>query len=269
MDKQGKKWWGALLAMAALCAGGARAQVAVDSAPQAAASKPTAFEVVSVRKSKAEYPGGYGYTRDGIDLKGFPVAVVISMAYQFNDYDRLLGLAGWCFGERYDIEAKVPDADVAVWNKLDSRAKGLALQGLLAERFKLKAHRETRDGKIYELVVAKDGPKFKPAPVDVVDPDAPPSHIGVTVGGAETLDELARVLPNLGISRPVVNNTGLAGEFILPLRLMPDSNSLPSEPRSDSSIIDALQEQLGLSLKPSNGPVEMLVIDHVERPAEN
>jgi uncharacterized protein (TIGR03435 family) len=262
---------GKILVVGFVCAGMAMGQTAVPpTAVPTVAAKPISFEVASIRMSKAEYPSGYGYTRDGIDLKGFPPVFLISMGYQFNDFDRLAGLPGWCFSERYDIQAKVADADVAAWGKLDPGAKALALEALLADRFKLKVHRENKEGKVYELVVAKDGPKFKAAQPSAVDADAPPQQLHATVGGHETLDALARMLPNLGISRPVVNKTGLAGEYSLPLRLAPEADAAQTDPgHSDSSIIYALQEQLGLDLKLTDGQVEMLVIDHIERPSEN
>jgi uncharacterized protein (TIGR03435 family) len=262
----------ALTLVAALTIQPTFAQTPAAPTPQAAsAAKPILFEVVSIRMSKSQVPGGYGFTADGFDVEAWPPFMLLSLAYQFRDLDRLPGLQPWCITDRYDVRAKVADADVAAWQKLDSTAKSLALQALLEDRFHLKAHRETKEGRIYELVVAKGGPKLKESKPVVVDPNAPPVRAQVSVGfHAESMDQFASSLPNLGISRPVVNKTGLTGLYDFNLKAAPEADSSgPAPGNSDSATIYALQEQLGLDLKPATGPVETLVIDHIERPSEN
>jgi uncharacterized protein (TIGR03435 family) len=173
------------------------------------------------------------------------------------------------FRSGYDVRAKVADADVPAWGRLSNGSKQMALQALLAERFHLVARRVMKEGKVYELVVAKGGPKFKGSLPPETDPSAPPSQMGAQfLGHNTTMGQFASSLSNLGVSRPAVDKTGLTGMYEFRFRL--DPNSSPQDPGpSDSSIIDALREQLGLDLKPSTGPVESLVIDHIERPAEN
>jgi uncharacterized protein (TIGR03435 family) len=100
------------------------------------------------------------------------------------------GLPSWCISDEFDIQAKVDDADVDKWNKLDFHTKNLALQALLASRFNLKAHRETKQGHIYELVIGKGGPKFKAADPKYI----PPSGIRASVGKLTmTMDKGSRI----------------------------------------------------------------------------
>jgi uncharacterized protein (TIGR03435 family) len=242
---------------------------AAPAAQTASAAKPILFEVVSVRISNGD-SGGYGFTADGIDAREMMPAQLIGMAYQFRDLNRIPGLQPWCVTDRYDVRAKVAEQDVAAWQRLDTTAKSLALQSLLEDRFHLRAHRGTKEGRIYELVIAKNGPKFKPATPVATDPDAPPQPMrGGFVGQSESMDSFAARLPAY-VSRPVVNETGLAGNYEFRLKLLPEENSPQATPgSSDSAVIYALQEQLGLDLKSATGPVETLVIDHIEKPTEN
>jgi uncharacterized protein (TIGR03435 family) len=176
------------------------------------------------------------------------------------------GLPRWCFFDKFDIQAKVDEADVDKWNKLDKQSKSLALQALLASRFNLKAHFETKQGHIYELVVAKGGPKFKAAdPKDIIS-----SGIMASVGRSMTLDNFAILLTGIGVSRPIVNKTGLTGLFNLSFRPMPDDDSSdPTAPITEDLILRDIREQLGLDLKPAEGPVSFLVVDHIEQPTAN
>ena len=195
-----------------------------------------------------------------------------SLAYQFRDLDQVHGVEPWCVTDRYDIRAKVADANVAAWQKLNPAAKGLALRALLEDRFHLKAHRSSKEAPIYELVVAKGGSKLKEAKPVVVDPDAPPVRVHVSVGfSAESMDQFALTLPNLGVSRPVVNSSPdsqVSYDFGLKKETATDASG-PSPGNSDPEVIEALKRTLGLDLKPATGPVETLVIDHIERPSEN
>jgi uncharacterized protein (TIGR03435 family) len=179
------------------------APVSQNSTTQASTEAPVTFDVISIRKSKAEYPTGDGFTADGFTVRGYRVIWLIASAYGFSDYDRMPGLPRWCFFDKFDIQAKVDEADVDKWNKRDKQSKSLALQALLASRFNLKAHFETKQGHIYELVVAKGGPKFKAAdPKDII-----PSGIMASVGRSMTLDNFAILLTGIGVSRPIVNSS--------------------------------------------------------------
>jgi uncharacterized protein (TIGR03435 family) len=153
---------------------------------------------------------------------------------------------------------------------------------LLADRFKLAMHTDTRDLPIYALVIAKSdgrpGPRLKPSICVSGNNNAPApgggppcgnsGGPGAIVSGGNTMDGLANRLgrvPDLG--RPVVNRTGLNGKFDYEIQFTPDQAGLAAP--DAISIFTALQEQLGLKLQPQRGPVEIFVIDHVEMPSEN
>ena len=224
------------------------------------------FEVISIKKSGSEFPSGQTFTDDGFSVQGFPAFFLISLAYDFKDFDRLRGLSRWCFSEKYDIQAKVATPDISTWKMLSSSMKARALQILLADRFGLRLHEEYREGSVYELVIAKTGLKAKRA----IQQDSAPiekASVQITMNRSLTMDQLASALPNLGVSRPVVNKTGLQGHYDCSLRVVDDDSSLlrPSDP----SIRDELRDQLGLDLRPATDQVKMMVIDHIERPSGN
>ena len=202
---------------------------------------------------------------------------------------QVAGGPGWINTDGYDIEAK-PESEASrpqIW---------LMLQSLLAGRFKLQMHRETRQLPVYELAAAK-GSFNPPAPegncADIQPgPPLPPGTFpcgrvginstpaGLQMSGAKApMAEFIRMLAMV-LARPVINRTGFTGDLDVHLSFTPDESTqgLPGArpgAMSDTSdptkpnIFSALQEQLGLKLTSSKGPVEVLVIDHVERPTAN
>ena len=256
--------------------------------------KVPAFEVVSVKPNKSDSgmirvmskPDGYSATN--ISLK-----MLVQGAYGIRE-DLISGAPSWADSARFDIDAKVAGSDVDALKKLSPEQRRLVLQPLLADRFKLKVHTETKQLPVYELVLAKGGSKLKEAnPGDtyakgIKGPD------GVGRGGmmrvgrgqltaqAVPMTSLANLLSQQ-LHRTVIDKTGLTGKYDLELNWTPDQGSDPmfkgtdgSPQRADAapdtsgpSIFTALQEQLGLKLQSAKGPVETLVIDHVEMPSEN
>lgn len=146
------------------------------------------------------------------------------------------------------------------------------LQALLADRFKLKAHREDREMQVYALVAGKNGPKLKPSA-----PDANPMGRMQVEGrnyhatrAKATMDDVVQAIVNSFLDRPVVDQTGLTGTYVLDLTYAPDLQKNRAEPDpSDISIFTAVQEQLGLRLEPQKASIEVLVIDAVEKPSAN
>jgi bla regulator protein BlaR1 len=140
------------------------------------------------------------------------------------------------------------------------------IRALLIDRFKLTAHRETKTLPVYELIVAKGGIKFHPT-----GPDIPPgSHMRGTgrTGFNATgyfMDGLANYLEDR-VERNIIDKTNLPGRYDFSLKWAYDN---PADPDSGPSLFTALEEQLGLKLQPAKGPVEILVVDHVEMPSEN
>jgi uncharacterized protein (TIGR03435 family) len=185
----------------------------------------------------------------------------LKWAYGVKDY-QILG-PQWLASEKYDVVAKT---DRPATN-LQLR---LMLQALLAERFQMTLHRETRELPMYALVAAKNGPRLQEAK------GGPSNKGGITIdnGGIvyknTSMPELADRLsaPIFGVSRPVFDKTGLTGSFDFTVKLGESTAELKGSLRSiaeDPSIMmDALQ-QIGLRLEPQKGPVEILVIDRAEK----
>ena len=184
----------------------------------------------------------------------------MSIAYGIPE-DRISGGESWTESQPYDISARLP----ANATKTDVPAM---LQALLAERSKLVVHHEPRASSAYDLVIANNGPKLKRASED----GAGSNYIlkGRIVGPQLSMEALAVTLSRQ-TGRPVVDRTSLPGLFDVQLTwapddAQPDKPSLPNGP----SIYTALQEQLGLQLRPAKELVDYLVIDHANRtPEEN
>ena len=260
----------------------------------AADVKVPVFDVVSVKPNKSDNgrmrimfnPDGYSATN--VSLKQ-----LIQMAYGIRQ-DLISGGPGWVESAGYDFDAKVAGPDVDALKKLSPEQRRSMLQPALADRFKLKVHTETKQLPVYELVVAKGGSKLKEAsPGDtyangIKGPDGT-SRAGMMRFGPGQLTAQAVPMTSLAnmlsqqLQRTVLDKTGLTGKYDLELSWTPDQGSDPmfkgpegSPQRGDGapdssgpSIFTALQEQLGLKLQSAKGPVETLVIDHVEMPSEN
>jgi uncharacterized protein (TIGR03435 family) len=202
---------------------------------------------------------------------------MIAWAYQVGDF-QISKTPGWMDSVRYDIEAKAP----AGVDQSPPQLR-LMLRTLLADRFKLTFHRESRDADTYVLTVAKGGSKLrrsKDAPC-IPSPDArcggttmAPGIIRTTNG---TLPLLAVALSSM-VGGPVFDETGLTGAFDFQLEWTPDF-ALPTTPGeapvrpafdpSQPALGSALQEQLGLKLETRKGKIEMLIIDRAEKPSVN
>jgi uncharacterized protein (TIGR03435 family) len=240
------------------------------------------FDVVSVRENKGDsHMMRWMYTPDGINITNLSVKNLVASAYNIRQY-LISGGPSWVDSTAFDVQAKVADADVALFKKLPPTQRGLMLRKLLIERFHLAAHIETKTLPVYDLVVASGGPKFKAAAPDPplssdADPSDKPKPRGmITMGrGMTKMDDvpITALTNQLGyaLDRPVIDKTGLTGKYDLSLKWRPD-NQPPSDKGSDDELpglFTALQEQLGLKLEPSKGPVDTLIIDHVEMPTEN
>jgi uncharacterized protein (TIGR03435 family) len=254
-------------------------------------AKPIHFEVASIHRNTTNTSGGYGPTADGYDQKNMAPIVYIGFAYGVREYQRIQGLPDWCkWGiEPYDINAKVADADVAEWQKHGITEFPAALQALLQDRFKLKAHFENRETPAYALVVAKDGPKFKAATPGDTYPDGlhtgsgkpalglnqkwePGSDHGRLIGQAAAITQLAQLMSSLMnpiLGRQVIDKTGLAGQYDFSMPVYTEWTGNHQTDESAPSIFTTLEESLGLKLEPTKTQVEFLIIDHIERPSEN
>ena len=186
---------------------------------------------------------------------------LIRSAYDIQSF-QLEGGPAWLDSDAYDIAATTGDsADIS-----HDQYRAL-LKAMLADRFHLKVHWETREGTVYALILAKSGAKLTESP----DPSKQPGlntnrqhHQGRMTANNAPVSYLSSNLGNQ-LGRPVVDKTGLQGKYDWTLVWDPD----PSEDSTMPTLFTAVQEQLGLKLDPQKGPVETLVIDSVDRPSEN
>lgn len=274
-----------------------------QSPAPAAASRPS-FEVISIKPNKGNSEGvmirmapGGRFEAHNITLK-----FLVEEAYHVKD-NQVSGAPGWFDSEHFDIEAKPEDSFAGNEQKLDQEARRtqmmLMLQGMLEERFKLAIHHESKDLPVYALLVAKNGPKLHEsapsaaadtAPPGPLKPDGPQPRHSIRMMGrgdltinSTNLDTFAEVLSRQ-LGRLVVNKTGLKGEYDFTLKWTPDDSerggfggppggpdghAAPPPDAGGPSLFAALQEQLGLRIESQKGPVDTIVIDHVEKPSEN
>jgi uncharacterized protein (TIGR03435 family) len=247
-----------------------RAQTTPPAA-SATALSPPAFEAVSVKTSASNCDGNSVRT----SLGRFSAHCNTLLNLLFNAFPGfkpnvpIPGLPGWATSERFDFEAKADDATIAALDKLSGEERWkqtqLMLQTALADRFKLRAHIETREGPIYELVVAKGGCKLKNAPADEHSRGYSWGRSMIQIRTGPISSFVLALSDNL--SRTVIDKTGLTGNFDIDLKWTPDDQQ--GTPDAGPTLFTALEEQLGLKLVPAKGSVDTFVVDHVERPTEN
>lgn len=204
------------------------------------------------------------FTTVNVDLKA-----IIQWAWDLPE-SRIVGGPSWLGSARWDIEAKADNALDAQKNYNATAAreqKRRMVQTLLAERFHIAVHKETRKLPIYELVVVKGGARFLGTKADGNKSDRWNGRIELQ-GGDNTVAVLAEQLAEV-LGRVVVDKTGITGRYKIALAWTPDDRAGPASADSGPSIFTALEEQLGLKLESAKGPVEVLVIDHVEMPSAN
>jgi uncharacterized protein (TIGR03435 family) len=222
------------------------------------------FEVASIRPSQNRSASSNVDSAPGGRLTATNVTVreLIRLAYNVKDY-QIEKAPGWVESDPYDIVAKSASSQKTSLD--EERTK---VSQLLADRFQLKIHRETKQMQVYLLVVAKSGPKL------TLHTDGSRSKTrkgcGHLAGTRLTMDTIATVLSRQ-FEQEVLNRTDLPGKYDFQLDWTPDSGSCPGADGASAlpSIFTAIQQQLGLKLESGKGPVELLVIDHVERPSEN
>ena len=223
------------------------------------------FEVVSIKPHPEPIAFSSNMTR-GASYRGVAIKLLdlIEDAYNLQP-DQVSGGPGWVKTEHFDIDAQAPgDGALSM-----ERARPM-LQTMLADRFKLKVRHEAREVAAYDLVAAKGGPKLK----ENRDPAVRPGLVTSAAPGAMHLQAgrvtMARLAMQLafGAGRPVVDRTGLTGEYQFTLDYAPD-NSPAAIDGSAATLFTALQEQLGLRLEPSRTTQEMLIIESAEKPSPN
>ncbi|HEV1287837.1 MAG TPA: TIGR03435 family protein [Bryobacteraceae bacterium] len=226
---------------------------------------PQAFEVASIKpappdgteRGVTQKPGGR------LSTSNATVRQLVYLAYQVMPV-QVSGGPDWVGSAGFDIEAKPAGSSP------DRKQFRQMIQTLLADRFQLKFHMETKQLPIYELVVVKRGAKLTEDKSESLEVGMRNLR-GELQGDKATMPMLAGSLTRV-LQRQVVDQTGLKGAYSFRLRFLPDQVRRDDREAPDSdgaSIFTALQEQLGLSLKASRGPVEVLVIDSAEKPSAN
>jgi len=261
---------------------GQAAATAASSQQQDAPPILPQFGVVSVKLAKPSNEGGMQFLPDGVHITGMVLQSLLQVSQQQFDNGQIVGLPSWANTTRFAIDAKVAPADVSHWEELSPNQKSLALAPLLADRFKLQVHTESKLGSGYALVIAKNGPKLKEAGLgEATQNQIGRSHISMQ---AATLASAAQLL-SLWLGRTVVDKTGLKQKYDLTLDWTVDIDDGTWRPHDQGSgleppasgadisqgpsIFTAVQEQLGLKLVPESVPVNVLVVDHVEMPSPN
>lgn len=288
-----------LLSMAYPRHGQAQQQAGAAAQQTQAGAPALSFEVASIKPSEGDghmvriqtSPGGR-YTASGVNLR-----MLIQQAYDVKDF-QISGGPAWISSTPFDIVAKAENPDV------NREQVKLMLQSLLAERFHLKFHRETRELPVYALVVGKNGHKLHLSEIQpntdgtpakspgAGDPAAPggagsakPAGAMMRMGRGQLDAQMTPIaaLANMlaqQLGRPVIDKTDLKGSYDFKLEWTPDetahrliggggADAPPPADSSGPSVFTAVQEQLGLRLESQKGPVEILVIDSVEKPSGN
>ena len=239
---------------------------------------------ISVKPNKTSI-GSHGliiteFTADGFRGTNVPVHTLLLQAYGLREGESF-GEPPSANSEVFDIEAKVAGPDVAAFSKLDSDQRESMLRQILAERFHIAAHRETRELPVYAMSVGKGGAKLKES---VIDPAVPASarrgggvqmSMGMIAAHECTIPFFLSMLSRQ-LGRTIIDRTGLTGNYDFTLRWSPDNGAItssndPAGTQADAlpSIFSAVQEQLGLKLESTKAPADVLVVDHLERPSQN
>lgn len=268
-----------LLAAALLAAG-------VASAPGVAAQTqdggaPPAFEVASVKPSSGDSRFGIRLDPDKYAVSRVPLRFLIQDAYSVNEF-QISRAPAWVANDFWDVVAKSQD-------RFSVERRKAMLRTLLAQRFQLQVRWESRKMPVYALVVDKSGPKLRaPKPDETFQLYVTPRPRGVRmVGRRATMQSLAKMLGDL-LYRTVLDKTGLSGEYDFQTEWTPDEretvgmemiqaqreapagddSTLPAD-APGLSLAAALRERMGLKLETTKGPVEILVVDRVEKPPGN
>lgn len=258
---------------------------------RAQSSSAQSFDVISVKPNRSVNSGSsYGDGLSGtFTARNLSLLVLVEYSYDVKE-GQIEGLPTWADSEKYDIDAKIDDGAAAQEKLLsrDERAKltRTRVQSLLADRFGLTLHHETKDLPVLELTIAKGGAKLSETAATPAPGDAHPllpGSIVITAPGTERSIRSNQVplamlinflsgVPEVS-GRVLLDQTGLTGKYTFELKWAPqhlsDAASSSDTIGPEPSLFTALQEQLGLRLESTKAPVDVLVIDHVERPSPN
>lgn len=265
------------------------------------------FEVATIKPATDPRGSRWQWMPDGCRMDNVPLSWIIGNAYGAASDEQLVGGPGALLDRHFDVQAKMDEEDAAQLKGLSReesrRRMDLMMQALLRDRFQLKMHVETREMTVYALVVAKGGPKLEaaqagpaPAPEDGGRlPDQLPSHLPHRAPPGSTMMQMSATRAEMSVSggtmkqlaemltgqeetegRVVIDKTGLTGKYDWYLEWTPAGAAMgmkgddgrPAEADAPG-LFTALEEELGLRLESGKGPVQVVVIDHVEAPSAN
>jgi uncharacterized protein (TIGR03435 family) len=255
-------------------------QTQAQVSPPPASSAPT-FDVASIKPDREGNHTRVSFNSNSLLATGMTLKALVELAYNVND-SQLFGGPDWGNSAKYEVQAKIDDTTAAALKSLSTEEKQqqrrLMVQALLAERFKLKISQSSKELSIYVLSPVKKGPLFSQSSLPGNATSGITSSSGQTKFSGISLAIFADWLSGQ-VGRKVIDQTGLQGKFDFTLQWsqekqtpLTDSNQGPAALSSDSSgpsIFTALQEQLGLKLESSKGPVQVLIIESAEKPTEN
>lgn len=269
------------VALGAITMVGAIAASRSDARQQQPNAPSPAFEVATIKPTAPDWNGGRYIHMEGAHqfvVRNHVLRTLIASAYNLNTKAISDGPA-WIDSEHYDIVAATPGDHPPTYDQ-----QMAMLQELLADRFDLKFHREEKQLPIYALKVANGGPKLKTstASADSFPQGPPPLIFAVALPTVHlpaqyaTMAELASVFQRAVLDRPVVDETGLTGRYDFDLEFTPGdvewNGAFAGRTPTDADkpgLWTAIQEQLGLKLVATIGPVETIVIDHIDEPTPN
>jgi uncharacterized protein (TIGR03435 family) len=249
-----------------------------NAQPTPAPVKPQtfAYDAIAIKPHKASLDNHMSAHSgpDGFSASGITIPVLLQNTFGLKTRDQMIGLPSWASSDSFDIQAKMDEATADALQKLPKEERRNAqqqmMQTLFADRFGLKVHHESRALPVYNLVVAKGGPKMKVSPTNEGSRSGM-SNINFTAQGL-TMEGIVFGLSNI-VGRQVIDKTGLTGNYDFKLTWTPDEMSATpdSSASGDSgpSIFAAIEDQLGLKLVSAKGPVEVIVVDHIEKPSAN
>jgi uncharacterized protein (TIGR03435 family) len=229
------------------------------------------YDVISIKQNNSETESGSINIDDhGIfTVTNMPLQSIVEFAYDVKS-DQISALSGPVNTARFDVTAKVLPPDDGPPHMLPDVNLQAMVVLLLADRFQLKAHLQPKVVPVYDLVVAHGGPKVK---LTQDERHSSSWNINgentskVLTGKSDSMTDLADALSDLA-GRKVIDKTGLSGSADITLKWS-DEVAMEQGGANVVSIFTALEEQLGLKLQPSKGPVDTLIVDHVEMPSEN
>jgi uncharacterized protein (TIGR03435 family) len=242
--------------------------------PMAANANPV-FEVVTIKPSDPERPGR-AFLVQGRQFSTINTTLSNLICYAYGLHPRqLIGLPDWAEKDKYDLTA-LPDGvgqpSLNQWK--------IMFQKMLADRFKLSFHHDNKELSVYAITVGKNGPKLTKSDGD---PNGLPGlffrGLGVLPAQNATIADFAGVMQSAVLDKPVVDQTGITGRYDFMLTWTPDESQFGGmgvrvSPPADNAtappdLYTAIQEQLGLKITATKAPVDVLVIDHVEKPSPN